>query len=372
MRATLRLGTVAGVAIGAHWSALGTLALLFAVVTSGFAHTFPEQPTGARVAAGLLAALLFLASLFAHEIAHSVVAKRQGLEVEGITLWLLGGVSTIRGEAARPRAEFAIAIVGPAASLASAVVFALVAWALAAVGVGQLWVAVATYLAVINVLLAAFNLVPAAPLDGGRVLRAVLWAIRGDRASAAVWAARMGRGFGMALILLGGLEFLFGFGFGLWWLLLGLFILVMAGAEERQAQTGAALAGVRVRQVMTPDPDTASGGLSVEGFLGEYAVSRRHSAFPLVDAQGRVEGLITFNRLIAVPHARRATTTLREAAASLADIPVADPEDPVADLVPRLAASADRRALVFSTGRLVGIVTSSDISRAVALHLPRG
>lgn len=371
MGATLKLGTVAGVAIGAHWSALGTVALLFAVATSGFSHAYPEQPAAARVAAGLLAAVLFAASLFAHEIAHAVVAKRQGLEVEGITLWLLGGVSTIRGEAARPRAAFAIAIVGPAASLASAVVFALVAWALAAVGVGRLWVAVASYLAVINVLLAAFNLVPAAPLDGGRVLQAVLWAIRGDRASAAVWAARMGRGFGMVLVLLGGLEFLFGFGFGLWWLLLGLFILVMAGAEERQARTGAALAGVRVREVMTPDPETASGGVSVEAFLGEYAASRRHSAFPLVDDLGRVEGLITFNRMIAVPHARRASTALREAACPLPEVPLADPDEPVTGLIPRLAASPDRRVLVFSAGRLVGIVTSSDISRAVALHLHR-
>jgi Zn-dependent protease/predicted transcriptional regulator len=372
MRATLKLGTVAGVAIGAHWSALGTVALLFAVVTSGFSHAYPDEPIAARVAAGLLAAVLFMVSLFAHEVAHAVVAKRQGLEVEGITLWLLGGVSRIRGEASRPRADFAIAIVGPAASLASAAVFAVLAWALAVAGVGPLWVAVASYLAVINVLLAAFNLVPAAPLDGGRVLRAALWAIRGDRASAAVWAARMGRGFGMLLLLLGGLEFLFGSGFGLWWLLLGLFILLMAGAEERQAQTGAALAGVRVREVMTQDPDTVSGDLSVEAFLGEHAVSRRHSAFPLLDDQGRIEGLITFNRLIAVPHARRATTTLREAACPPSEIPIADPDEPVTALIPRLAASADRRALVFSAGRLVGIVTSSDISRAVALHLPRG
>jgi Zn-dependent protease/CBS domain-containing protein len=371
MRATLKLGTVAGVAIGAHWSALGTVALLFAVVTSGFAHAYPDQPTAARVAAGALAAVLFMASLFAHEVAHAVVAKRQGLEVEGITLWLLGGVSRIRGEASRPRADFAIAIVGPAASLASAAVFAGLAWALAAAGVGPLWVAVASYLALVNVLLAGFNLVPAAPLDGGRVLRAVLWAIRGDRASAAVWAARMGRGFGMILLLFGGLEFLFGFGFGLWWLLLGMFILVMAGAEERQARTGAALKGVRVGEVMTRDPETVSGDLSVEAFLGEYAVSRRHSAFPLVDGDGRVEGLITFNRLIAVPHARRAATTLRDAACPPREIPFADQDEPLDGLIPRLAASPDRRALVFSADRLVGIVTTSDINRAIALHLHR-
>jgi len=369
MEATLKLGTVAGVRIGAHWSALGTVVLLFVVVTSGFSHSYPEQPLAARVGAGLLAAVLFMASLFTHEIAHSVVAKRQGLEVEGITLWLLGGVSRIRGEAARPRAEFAIAIVGPAASLASAALFAVLAWVLTLAGAGSLWVGVIAYLAAINVLLAVFNLVPAAPLDGGRVLKAAIWAIRGDRASAAVWAARMGRGFGMLLLLVGGLEFLFGFGFGLWWLLLGMFMLVMAGAEERQAQTGAALSGVRVADVMTRDPDTVSGGLRVEAFLGEYAVSRRHSAFPLVDEQGRVEGLITFNRLIAVPHARRAATTLREAGCPLAEVPFAGPDEPIADLLPRLAASADRRALVFGTGRLVGIVTSSDISRAVALHL---
>ncbi|WP_205325355.1 site-2 protease family protein [Glycomyces sp. YM15] len=371
MGATLKLGTVAGVKIGVHWSALGTVVLLFALVTSGLAHAYPDQSTVAHVASGLVAAVLFMASLFTHEIAHAVVAKRQGLEVEGITLWLLGGVSSIRGEASRPRADFAIAIVGPAASLASALVFAALAWFLAFIGAGPLWVAVASYLAVINVLLAAFNLIPAAPLDGGRILRAALWAARGDRVSAAVWAARAGRGFGMFLLLLGGMEFLFGYSAGLWWLMLGLFILLMAGAEERQAQTGAALAGLRVRDVMTQDPDTASGDLPVEAFLHDYTLVRRHSSFPLLDERGRFEGLITFDRLIAVPARERPTTTLREAACPPGEVPVADPGEPVTDLLPRLSAAADRRALVFSGDRLVGIVTPSDISRAVALHLPR-
>lgn len=371
MGATLKLGTVAGVAIGLHWSALGTVVLLFALVTSGFAHAFPDQTTVAYVAAGLLTAVLFMCSLFVHEVAHAVVAKHQGLEVEGITLWLLGGVSVIRGEASRPRADFAIAVVGPAASLASAVVFAVLAWGLAFIGTGQLWVAVPSYLALINVILAVFNLIPAAPLDGGRILRAVLWAMRGDRVSAAVWAARTGRGFGMVLLLLGGLGFLFGYSAGLWWLLLGAFILAMASAEERQAQTGAALAGLRVRDIMTRDPDTVSGDLLVEAFLREYALVRRHSSFPLLDDEGRFEGLITFNRLIAVPSARRPTTTLREAACPPGEVPVVDPDAAVTDLLPLLASGPDRRALVFSGERLLGIVTPSDISRAVALHLPR-
>nr|WP_277606031.1 site-2 protease family protein [Glycomyces sp. L485] len=307
-------------------------------------------------------------SLLAHEVAHAVVARRHGVEVEDITLWLLGGVARLKGDAPTPGADFRIAVVGPLVSMLAAVGFAVLGWLMAIVGVGEPWTPVVGYLAVVNAILAVFNLIPAAPLDGGRVLRAALWAWKGDRTSAAVWSARAGRAFGLFLLTAGVFGFLFGYGGGFWWVLLGLFILVMASAEERQAEMGSALEGLRVRDVMTQDPDTAPGDVDIEEFLQQTAMLRRHSAFPLLDESGRLEGLITFNRMKAVPAEGRSRTTLREAACPPGEIPLAGPDDRLDELLARMSDSSDRRALVFSEGRLVGIVSPSDISRAVTLR----
>lgn len=370
MTPTLRLGTIAGVRVGMHWSVLGILIVL--VVGLGYAswpRVLPGYPAYAYAVAALVAAVLFLASLLAHELAHAVVARRNGIGVEGITLWLLGGVARLRGETRSPGADLRIAGVGPLMSVLVGAGFGLVAWLCATVDAPSLVSIVPAYLAVINGVLAAFNLIPAAPLDGGRILRAALWAWRGDRTRAAVWSARAGRGLGLALVFLGAWRLLFdGAGNGLWWILIGLFIASMAGAEERQAELGSALAGVRVRDVMTPGPDTADGDATVSAFLHDVALVRRHSAFPLLDEHGRLQGLITLNRLKSVPAERRDTTRLADVACPPVDVPLAEPDEPLSDLLQRLGGCTDGRALVFSDGELAGIVSPSDISRMVTLR----
>lgn len=370
MNPTIKLGTVAGVRVGVHWSVLGILLVL--VLALGFARwplLVPGFPTWAYLLSALVAAVLFLASLLAHELSHAVVARRNDIVVEDITLWLLGGVAKLRSEARTPGAELRIAGAGPIASLLTAALFGLLAWLFVSVDASTLLVAIAGYLALINVVLAAFNLVPAAPLDGGRILRAALWAWRGDRTRAAVWSAKAGRVFGFALILLGAWRLLFaGLGDGVWWILIGLFIASMASAEERQARLGAMLADVRVGDVMTRDPDTTDGDMSVRRFLDEVAMSHKRSAFPLVDSRGRVEGLLTLNRLRSVPAQERETTRLRQAACPPREIPTANPDEPVTDLLRRMEGCADGRALVFEGDTLVGIVSPTDISRLVTLR----
>ncbi|GAB3233329.1 site-2 protease family protein [Glycomyces halotolerans] len=368
MKARLQLGHIAGVSVGLHWSVLGIVALLVIVVTAGLSTAYPGRSAAVYVIAGVLASLLFLVSLLAHEVAHAIVARRNGVEVDDITLWLLGGVARLHGDARTPGADFRIAVVGPLVSMLAAVVFALLASLMDLAGIGTPWVQVTAYLAGINVLLALFNVIPAAPLDGGRILRAALWAWRGDRTSAAVWSARVGRGFGMVLLTFGILSFLFGYGGGLWWVLLGLFIIVVAGAEERQVQVGSAVEGLRVQDVMSQDPDTAPGDANVEQFLHQTALLRRHSTFPLLDDAGRLEGLITLGRIKGVQPENRTTTRLRDIACPPDEVPHSTPEEPLADLLPRIGGCADGRALVFSDGHLVGIVSPSDISRAVSLR----
>lgn len=257
---------------------------------------------------------------------------------------------------------------GPASSLLIAAGCYGLARLAALTDAGSLVVAVPTYLAVINVVLAVFNTIPAAPLDGGRILRSAIWAWRGDRSTATVVAARAGRIFGFTLIALGILQALGGAGLnGLWWVLLGLFVVTMANAEEQQARTTTALAGVRVRDVMTADPETLDeGNVSVAEFVQYTALGRRHSSFPLLD-HGRLAGLVTFNRVRAVPADRRATTTLRDIACPPEQIPTAHPDEALTALLGRLSSATDGRALVLADGVLVGIVSPSDISRAVAL-----
>jgi CBS domain-containing protein len=218
-------------------------------------------------------------------------------------------------------------------------------------------------------MLALFNLVPAAPLDGGRVLRAALWKIWNDRQRAAIVAARAGRFFGYILIVLGFVSVATGQGFSdLWLVLIGLVIVNAAAAEEQQARIGSVVRGVLVGQVMTPRPATVDPQQTVEEFIRQTAFTYRFSSYPLTDPAGRLVGLVTLNRVRDVAPERRATTRLREIACRPDDVPTARPDEPLAELLPRMVGCADGRAVVTDdTGVVVGIVSPSDVSRAVQL-----
>ncbi|WP_405105575.1 site-2 protease family protein [Micromonospora sp. NBC_01405] len=366
MRASFRIGRVAGVPVGVNWSVLVIFLLIaWGLSANQFPRSYPDRPTWEYVLAGLSAAVVFFLGLLAHEVSHAVVAKRNGIEVEGITLWLFGGVAELRGEARDPGAELRIAGVGPLVSLIIGVFFGGIAVLLALAGVHGLWLGALAWLAGINILLAVFNALPAAPLDGGRLLRAAVWKATGDRTRASVVAARAGRILGVLLIGLGLWQFLRGAGFGgLWLALIGWFLIGAAGMEERQARTGSALRGVRVADVMTPQPQTASAEMTVADFVDHYLFAYRHSALPLTE-DGRPVGLVTLDRVRGVPADRRAATTLAEVACRADQLVLASPDEQLTDLLPRLSGCTDGRALVVTDQRLVGIVSPSDISRAV-------
>ncbi|MCZ7436084.1 site-2 protease family protein [Micromonospora sp. WMMC241] len=366
MRASFRLGKVAGVPVGVNWSVL-VIFVLIAWTLSGslFPRSYPGHSALAYLAAGLAAAVVFFLGLLAHEVSHAVVAKRNGIEVEGITLWLFGGVAELKGEAKDPGAELRIAGVGPLVSLVIGVVFGAIAVAVAVAGGHGLLLGALSWLAGINVLLALFNVLPAAPLDGGRLLRAAVWKATGDRTRASVVAAGAGRVLGIVLIGLGLWRFLSGAGFGgLWLALIGWFLIGAAGQEERQARMGDALRGIRVGDVMTPQPQTASGDLTVADFVDHYLFAYRHSALPLTE-NDRPVGLVTLDRVRGVAADRRPSTTLAEVSCRADELVLARPDEQLTELLPRLNECTDGRALVVVDGRLVGIVSPSDISRAV-------
>jgi Zn-dependent protease len=264
VRPSIPLGRIAGIKVGINVSVFLIVVILVSALTTGqLPAAFPDRSMTAYVIAAIIAAVLFLASLLAHELAHALVARRNGIEVESIVLWLLGGVAQLRGEAKTPGADFRIAIVGPLTSLGLAIGFGLTAGGLGLLGATGLPSGVLAYLAATNAMLAVFNLIPAAPLDGGRVLRAALWRWRGKRQTAALNAARAGRVLGFVLIALGGLQVVTGSRLGgVWLALLGWFVVSAATAEGRQARLTGQEAGARAapsRADLTPLPPDPGG-----------------------------------------------------------------------------------------------------------------
>jgi Zn-dependent protease/CBS domain-containing protein len=363
----LRLGRILGVRIGINWSVLVIFALIVAGLAAGrFPLVAPDRSGTAHLLAGLVAALLFFASLLAHELSHAIVAQRNGIEVKGITLWMFGGVAKLEGEASSPGAELRIAGVGPLVSLVLGLLFGVLWWASGDLLGDGLTREVLQWLAIINVALAVFNLAPAAPLDGGRILRALLWWRRGDRTSAAVTASRAGRLFGFLLVALGVAELLLvpGFG-GLWLVLIGFFIANAAAAEGSYAQVQAGLSGLRVADVMTPSPLVLPQHLNVEQAVDVYLLPNRFSSFPVVSPEGRPLGLVTLQRIKQVPREQWPITSIQRVATPLEEVPVATPFEPLLEVLRRIRQGGESRVLVVHDGRVVGIVSPTDIARVL-------
>jgi Zn-dependent protease len=367
MTASLRFGRIAGIPVGASWSAL-LIALLIAWYLGG--QLLPTQVPGLVPAAywlaGAAGAGLFLGSLLAHEVGHALVARRAGLRVRGITLWLLGGVAQLEDEPASPGDELRVAIVGPAVSLALAVGFGLAAAALSLAGVPTLAVVVAAWLALGNAALAVFNLLPAAPLDGGRVLRGLLWRRHGNRVRASVTATRAGVWVGAGLIAYGLLGAFTGWGFGtLWTALVGWFLVTAARQERDQAILGRGLAGLPADQVMAPAPAVAPAWFTVDAFLRNYVEPWQATVLPLRSFDGRPAGVVTAAALYAVPHDRRHIVRAGDVAIPMSALLVVAPDQPVGDLAARLAGGRTVAAVV-ARGQLLGIITADDLARAAA------
>lgn len=363
------LGRIAGFPVSANWSVLVILWLFTWSLASTLPSAVPGYSTVTYWFAGACGAVVLLASLLTHELAHAIVARRAGVRVIDVTLWLFGGVTRLGGQAKTPQTAFRIAVSGPLTSLALAAGFAAAAAGLHTTGTAHIVTGVLWWLAGINVLLGMFNLLPGAPLDGGQVLRAWLWRRHGDPVRAAVGAARAGRALAMILIGFGFVEFLAGaFVAGIWLAFIGWFIFTAAHTDETRILARNALTGVRVAETMTAHPYTAPAQVTVEDFIEQYLLGDRHSAYPVEAPDGSISGLITLAQIRQVLPSRRSETLVGEIAVPLDRVPTATPNEPVTTLLERLSTDGQNRALVVDRGRVVGIVTASDLTRLVDVY----
>ncbi|MFC5748281.1 site-2 protease family protein [Actinomadura rugatobispora] len=367
MKQSLRLGRIAGIPFGLHWSVLAILALVALTLADSVLPTArPGLPTAAYVGTAVPVAVLFFTCLGLHELAHSLVARRSGVRVKAITLWMLGGVSELEDEASTPRTALAIALAGPAASLALGLLAgagALAARTLEApalISFGLAW------LAFMNVVLAAFNMLPGAPLDGGRVLAAVLWRAFGDRARADRVADRAGAFLGQALAIAGIYELLvLRSGGGLWLILIGWFLHSTARIGAAARRSRAALRGLRVRDVMTPDPLVAPGWTTVTEFAERLPPSTKQAVFPVVDLAGSVTGVVPLDLLARRPGARPAAVRLDTIAIRPRPEHLMPPGAPATELLDRRPLPGGLLAVVVEDDHPIGIVTVNDIDLMV-------
>jgi Zn-dependent protease/predicted transcriptional regulator len=362
MDGNLSVGRFGGVELRLNWSLLAVVALIVWSLAEGvFPDTNPGLSHPTYLGMASVAALLFLASIALHELGHSWVARREGIEVDSITLWLFGGVSQLKGRFASPGAEFRVAVSGPLVSIVLGVVFMLIALA----GPPSAVDGVAAWLGYINLILAVFNLLPASPLDGGRVLHAVLWRAKGDFAWATRVASEIGQGFGYLFIALGIAMFVFEGAFsGAWLAFIGWFLLQGARAEARYVATEQALGGLRVRDLMVRDPVTVDADTTLGRFMDDVAWSHRFTTYPVLEGD-RPVGLLAFAAVAAVPRADWDTRRVQNTMIPLDDVPLLTEDELAVDALQELAAPTGNRALVIDNGHLAGLLSITDIARAL-------
>ncbi len=371
MQGSIHLGRIAGISIDINYSWLIILVLLtFSLATTWF----PQTITGASALTywilGLIAALLLFASVLAHELAHSFVARARGLQVSSITLFIFGGVSNIEHEPQDAGVEFQVAIVGPLTSL----VIGGISWvlALATQGVSMPVTAVLGYLGISNLLLGVFNLIPGFPLDGGRVLRSILWGITGNLRTATQWASRVGQVVAFLFIFYGILQFFNGnFLGGIWIGFIGWFLLSAAQTANQQSMLETMLRGVTVGDLMSPPPEAVPASNSVEQVVYEYMMPRGIRAVPVVE-NGRLVGMLTLGSVRDLPREQWAATPIRQVMVPFEKLHTVQPTQPLTDVLTMMINEDVNQVPVITNGQVVGMLSREAIVRYVEMRRSLG
>lgn len=388
MGRTFRIGRIAGIRIGCSWSVPLIAVLYTATLATGqFPARAPGLSSGLYWTAGAFGAVLFFASLLAHEVGHALVARHEGVGVSGIDLWLLGGMAKLETSPPSAGAELRISAIGPVTSGAVGLGFLGLHHALGGTGIlgggggapgsGEVAVLLAIvfgWLGFINLLLAGFNLLPASPLDGGRVLAGVLWWQSGNEASSSATAARVGQVLGGAMAAFGTWLLVTGRGdSGLWLALVGWYILASASAELKRAPLIEALSGLQVGDAMSAPPPPVPDWFSIEQFLHGLDRSLPFLAYPIAGLDGRATGLLTADAVRNLNASQWPQLRVSDVAFPIDRVLTVSPHDDVLNTLQRLGHRPVDKALVLSpAGHVVGLIDEESVKFGLALsaHAP--
>lgn len=392
MRRAIRVGRLFGVELLLDTSWVMIFGLVVWSLTSVFQAWHPSWTSATVVTVALVTGLSFFASVLFHELAHALVAKAYGLPVRDITLHMFGGVSNIEREPPTPGAELIIAVVGPIAS----VVLGVAMLGLAAVVTGSTLTGTSgadvaatmsrlgptttllMWLGPVNVVIGVFNMIPGFPMDGGRILRAVLWKATGNLRTATRWSTSVGQAVGLAFIAAGGLMALgvrvpfFGTGIvsGLWLAFIGMFLRGAAKRHQVGADVASALEGVPVSALMRPSGAGVPANASVRSLVDEWFRRRGDGLFPVLFGD-RFVGMVAVSDVAKVPKREWDDRTAREIMRSPASIPAIAPTDQAIDALRKVGATGLTGLPVMDDGALVGMLFEEDVARWVALAIPR-
>jgi Zn-dependent protease/CBS domain-containing protein len=383
MHSKIELGKISGIEIGLHYSWFIIAALIVFSLGEHLRQVNPNWDTSQIWVAALFTAGLFFVSLLLHELSHSLVAQARGLKVTAITLFALGGVSQIEDDSTDAKTEFWVAIAGPIASLIVGFVCLAIAAALGWQHSGEPRTgvtAVLVWLGYINIVLAVFNMIPGFPLDGGRVLRSIVWAITKNADGSTRIAARVGEVVAFLFILDGIWQFFAGAGFnGLWIAFIGWFLMDAAKASYVQVEIAAAFRGIRVSEVMSHDCVIVNRGMSLLEFVETHLLKTGQRCFAVED-HGCLVGLITPRDVGAIPRERWDNTTVREAMRPLEELHIITPDTQVLDALKLMAGNDVNQLPVVANGSLQGILSRSHLMQLLharselqlpAAHCPR-
>ena len=368
MKAHIKLGRIFGVAVGLHYSWIIIALLVTLSLRAQFGVDYPAWDLSTTWITAIITGLLFFVSILLHELSHAAVAKMRGIPVRAITLFALGGVAQIEKDAADAKSEFWMGIIGPITSIVIGVVCLGLAWAFGWNLAAQAFsppAAMFMWLGFINIALAIFNMIPGFPLDGGRVLRAVIWWVTGDANRSTRIASRVGQLVAFGFILLGIWRFFSGEGFGgLWIAFIGWFLLDAARASGAQVEIAERLTGVKVGDVMAQQFPIVDSNSNLQTFVQEHLLPTGHRCF-VVTEQGRPAGIITPHEVKAVDRARWPYTTAGDVMLPLEGRRTVSPERPVAEALEVMAREDVNQMPVVQQGRLAGIISRGHIVRVL-------
>ncbi len=362
--AQVRLARLFGIPIklDLSWFIIFVL-VAWTLVVGYFPAMYPQLSSGQLWIMGIVGSLLLFASVLVHELCHCYVARRYGIPIRGVTLFIFGGVAEMGQEPANPKSEFLMAGAGPVSSIAIAILAGFAAKAAHSLELGPVVFGILQYVAFVNTALAIFNLIPGFPMDGGRLFRAFLWKVTGDLRRATRVASVVGSGFGGGLILLGFFQILLGqFLGGLWLVLIGFFLRTAAQGSYRQLVLRRALQGVTVNEIMTHDVVTVSPELLVSDLVHEYFIRRRYHSFPVIQGDQLV-GVVSLEEVKHVPKDKWDTTSVAQIMNTKIVSLAVSPHDSALKTLTRMTTNGVGRLPVTEEGDLVGIVTQDDIVR---------